>query len=334
MLRQVWNAYRGWAKLARDMQTATQRWNLAALVCVIAAAVFGAAASVAPNAWSAWVAVAATIASAVAAFLGRQIVGVGDEANWIQARATAEGLKSECYRYAARAGAYAVADADGAKALRDAAAEIARRATDKGLVRADNPVPTSGDKREPPAPMTKDWYKTGRIQDQIDYYRGARARNQKAADQLWWIAFGAGLAAIVFGGLGALAQSFAPWIGAMTTIAAAIAAYGLIDRRKYLISSYFAMQSSLEEILGLDQSAPMSLAGLVTATEGLLDGEHKGWLPQMLAMQHHPPAQPQQDMQQQDQREPERLQPPQQQEAPSQPKQEQQQQQPGGQGGS
>ena len=104
MLRQIWNAYRGWAKLARDMQTSSQGWNIAALCCIIAAAVFGAAASVAPDWWSAWAAGAAGIASALGAFLGRQILGAGDEASWIQARAAAEGIKSECYRYAARCG--------------------------------------------------------------------------------------------------------------------------------------------------------------------------------------------------------------------------------------
>ena len=76
----------------------------------------------------------------------------------------------------------------------------------------------------------------------------------------------------------------------MTTVAASIAAYGLLDRRKYLIASYAAMQSRLEEILGLDKEAPMSLADLVMTTEELLDSEHKAWLPQMLGMQHQPPA--------------------------------------------
>jgi len=300
MLRQVWNAYRGWAKLARDMQSRTQQWNLAALLCVIAAAVFGAIASVAPNAASALIAGAATVASAVGAFLGRQIVGSGDESGWIQARAVAEGIKSECYRYAARAGAYAAdpavqkadADAASAKALAARTAELAKAATDKGLVRGDNPVPQGGsDKREPPTPMTKEWYATGRIQDQIDYYRGAVERNRKAADQLWWVAFTAGLAAVVAGALGVWQQQFAPWIGAATTIAASIAAYGLIDRRKYLIASFAAMQSRLEEILGLDKEAPMSLPDLVMTAEDLLDGEHRAWLPQMLGGQHQPQRQ-------------------------------------------
>jgi SMODS and SLOG-associating 2TM effector domain 1/Protein of unknown function (DUF4231) len=298
MLRQAWNAYRGWAKAARDLQTATERWNLAALVCVIAAAVLGALASVTQDPWSRGAAIVAAVASAVGAYLGKQFVGAGDEAQWIQARATAEGIKSECYRYAARAGAYAVGDADAAKALAANAAAIAKQSTDKQIVRGDNPVPDSGDKREPPTPLTADWYKSARIQDQIGYYRDARKRNQSSVNQLWWVAFAAGLAAVVFGALGAWAQQFAPWIGAMTTIAAAIAAYGLVDRRKYLIASYAAMQSKLEEILGLDAAAPMSLADLVTATEDLLDGEHRVWLPQMLGMQHQPPAQPARQTQQ------------------------------------
>jgi hypothetical protein len=293
MLRQAWNAYRGWAKLARDLQSETQRWNLAALILVIAAAVFGAVASVAPDAWNGWVAGAAAIASAVGAYLGRQIVGSGNEAGWIQARATAEGIKSECYRYAARVGAYGVADQEAAKALAARTTEIAKQATDKGLVRADNPVSASGDKREPVVPMTKDWYLAGRVQEQIQFYRDARARNQAASSQLWWVAFAAGLLAIAFGAAGiASAPRFAPWIGAATTVAAAIAAYGLIDRRKYLIASYAAMQSSLEQILGLDNETPMSVADLVTTTEDLLDGEHKAWLPQMLGMQHQVPAAP------------------------------------------
>ena len=118
---------------------------------VIAAAVFGAIASVAPNRGAPGSRGAATVASAVGAFLGRQFVGSGDEVGWIQARATAEGIKSECYRYAARAGAYALADADAAKALAANTAAIVKEATDKGLVRGDNPVPEwGGDKREPP----------------------------------------------------------------------------------------------------------------------------------------------------------------------------------------
>ena len=307
MLKMAWNAYRGWAKRARDLQAGAGRWNLAALVCIVLAAVCGAATSLtpaAPSPWNVlgtWLASVAAVASAVGAYLGREILGSGKEAGWIQARATAEGVKSECYRYAAKAGAYAVVEPEAAKAFQDRVAALEKLATDKSLVRGDDPVPAAGDKREPTAGMTKDWYRTVRIEEQIDYYRKGRAENERITGRLWRVAFVSGLAAVALGALGAWARVFAPWIGAMTTVAASIAAYGLIDRRKYLISSYAAMQASIERIEALDETIPASLADLVTATEDLLDSEHKAWQPQMLAMQHQPPAQPGQQQQQQGQ---------------------------------
>jgi hypothetical protein len=288
MLRQAWNDYRGWAKCARDLQTATGRWNQAALVFVVFAAICGAATTWfpespgSPNAWAVRLALAATLASAVGAYFGREILSSGKEGGWIQARATAEGIKSECFRYAARAGVYAGADAT--NAFEQRWSEIAKQAIAKGLVRADDDVPAAGDKREPPLALTTEWYKTNRIGGQIDFYKKGRVRNQIMSDRLWWVAFVAGLAAVVCGALGAwVAQYFAPWIGAMTTIAASIAAYGLLDRRKYLVSTYAAMQSSLERILARDAERPMSLTDIVTSAEDLFESEHKAWLDQMLA---------------------------------------------------
>jgi len=110
----AWNAYRGWAKRARDLQAGARRWNLAALVFIVFAAACGAATTLtpaAPSPWNVlgtWLASAAAVASAVGAYLGREILGSGKEAGWIQARATAEGIKSEGYRYVAKAGADAV----------------------------------------------------------------------------------------------------------------------------------------------------------------------------------------------------------------------------------
>jgi hypothetical protein len=295
MLKMAWEAYRGWAKRARELQAAAGQWNRLALACVILAAVCGAATTVVPSAPSPWnvmgalLASAAAIASAVGAYLGREIVGSGKEADWIQARATAEGIKSESFRYAAKAGAYSASGAEADQAFNNRIGELAKRATDKNLVPANDPVPASGDKRMPSIdPLTKEWYKINRIDEQIGFYEKAQAENEALAKHLWWVAFISGLAAVAFGALGAFAQAFAPWIGAMTTVAASIAAYGLIDRRKYLISSYAAMQASLKGIKALDEKSHASLADLVTATEDLLDSEHKAWQPQMLAMQHQP----------------------------------------------
>ena len=99
-----------------------------------------------------------------------------------------------------------------------------------------------------------------------------------------------GLVAVAFGALGAFgAQRFAPLIGAMTTIAASVAAYGLIDRRRYLVASYAEMAQLLASVRALDEAIPASLAELVGRTEELLESEHKTWAPRMLATQHKAP---------------------------------------------
>jgi SMODS and SLOG-associating 2TM effector domain 1 len=116
-----------------------------------------------------------------------------------------------------------------------------------------------------------------------------RVVERREASRLWWVACLAGLAAVLFGAIGAYAQAFAPWIGSLTTIAAAVAAYGLVDRRKYLIASYAGMQVSLKRIKALDEAQPASLADLVTETEDLLDREHGELQPRILGTLHKPP---------------------------------------------
>jgi len=49
----------------------------------------------------------AAVAAAKAPILGREILSVDSEARWIRARATAEAIKSECFRFAAQLGDYA-----------------------------------------------------------------------------------------------------------------------------------------------------------------------------------------------------------------------------------
>ena len=104
------------------------------------------------------------------------------------------------------------------------------QSTKKGLIRGNDPVPAGGaDKREPPIGLTKDWYKTGRIEDQIKFYETKISDNLKWSKRIGWVGFGAALVAALAGALGIAAQAWAPWIGAMTTAAAATTAFGLLD---------------------------------------------------------------------------------------------------------
>ncbi len=296
MLDFAWDVYRGWAKRAGALQTSADRWNRAALVFVALAAVCGALTGfvpAAPSPWSVagpWLAGAATLAFAIGAYFGREVVSAGAEPGYIQARATAEAVKSDCFRFAAKAGAYSGADAEAAPALQQRLAELGKTAADLNLTPKPNPTPPEGDPRKPPIPLDKAWYKAKRIGDQIDFYQGGAEKNERVMGRLMATAVVSGLVAVAFGALGAFgAQRFAPLIGAMTTIAASVAAYGLIDRRRYLVASYAEMAQLLASARALDEAIPASLAELVGRTEDLLESEHRTWAPRMLATQHKAP---------------------------------------------
>jgi hypothetical protein len=167
MIEEAWNEYRGWAKRARSLQRSTRQWNRAALVCGGMVAIFGAAASQVPNGllFGKAMAFMAAVLAAITPVLGREILSVGGEAQWIRARATAEAIKSECFRFAAQLGDYAGSSAkDVFVARRNALTEPAERA---GLTPLHDPVPTTGDARRPPIPLTVPWYMENRVGEQV-----------------------------------------------------------------------------------------------------------------------------------------------------------------------
>ena len=268
MLNQAWKDYQAWAKLARDMQAATGQWNLAALLCVVAAALCSPPPLcflLVPTGRAQWPPRSPALLRSrrrSARISGARFSAPAMRPAGFRRGQPPRAIKSECFRYAARAGAYAGADdVAAAEALEGRTREIAQQARDKGLVPADGPFETSERNPIPPASMDKAWYKTNRIGDdhggQIKYYLDARKKNRTMASYLWWLAFVSGFLAVAFGALGAtVAQHFAPWIGSVTTIAAAVAAFGLLDRRKHLVASYAATQSSLERILAMDDLKP------------------------------------------------------------------------------
>jgi predicted ATPase len=300
MLRIAWNVYRGWATRASDLENEANLWEGVADVCVLLAAVSGAA-SIAPlvSQYSyelTWLASLATVGFVGALYLAhdrRDFKASG-------ARAAAELIKSECYCFAATAGPYAISDADAdkadvARAFQRRVAWIERPATYKGLVRGDDPVPSSRDESEPIPGMTKDWYKTNRIERQLEYYRAARVRGENYAPERWFFTCVCALAAAGLGYLGARSLNwepldFAPWLGVVATIGASVAKWLQIHRNRKLISRRAKLRSRLEQILGLDEVNPMAFTDLVTETENLLRGEYKAWQPQSSEPQPEPEA--------------------------------------------
>ncbi len=291
MIEQAWNEYRGWAKRARSLQAKTGRWNSWALVAVIVAALAGAAASyygvdatgaASSEAISRALACAAMIASVLAVYFAREILAVGVESGWIRARATAEAIKSECFRFAAGVGDYAAPDAAAIDVFIRRREAIAATAVSASLTPEDNPAGGAGDDQRPSRPMADDWYLKHRLDDQIAFYQRRKAENERACERLQMISFAAGAISVAFGAAATFYRPrFAEAIAALTTIAAAVTAYGLIDRRKYLAASYAGMKANLERMKERYAAGGMSLQALVAVAEDLMESEHAAWIDQM-----------------------------------------------------
>ena len=209
---------------------------------------------------------------------GREISSVDSEARWIRARATAEAIKSECFRFAPQLGDYAGASARAALiARRHTLSDQAERA---GLTPLPDPVPSSGDARRPPFPLTMPWYIEHRLDAQMRYYANGQTENEEGVRRYRVAGFAAAVIAAI---LGVAASNFgqgwfAPWVGVMTTLAAAATAYGLLDRRQYLAGAYGAMVTRLSRVKELFADGTGNLPALVTATEDLLQSEHGAWV--------------------------------------------------------
>jgi hypothetical protein len=292
MIENAWNEYRGWAKRSRDLQEASKRWTAWAMLFAVLAATLGAAAGQAGTGtwWSRVLAFAAAACAAVTPVLGQDILAVGREAGWIRARATAEAIKSECFRLAAHSGDYL---GPGASELfrkrRDQAIEPATRA---GLTPLADP--TTADTRRPSDPLDAEWYLKQRLHEQKAYYADRQAENEIWARRLREAALAAAVLAAVLGAASGTLDLpwLAPWIGVLTTLGAMIVAYGLMERRQYLAASYGMMASALDRMDERFLEGQMSVADLVTATEDLLSGEHAAWLDRMIKTISAPPPVP------------------------------------------
>ena len=311
MIEQAWNEYRGWAKRARSLQTKTGRWNVGAMLMLVATAFLGAASGyfgANPIGWfPAWIAskesvralaCAAAVASALSLYVSRQALAAGAESGWLRARATAEAIKSECFRFAAGVGDYApdkASEAEAATAFIERRKALAARAAGDSLTPEDDPVGADGDDRRPARPMTDKWYLANRIGGQIAFYQNGQEKNERAYGRLQLWSFIAGALIVAVSAIAAVyGAQLAAWTSMLTTIGAAVGAYGLAERQKYLGASYAAMKANLERTKERYEVGGVTLQALVAAAEDLVESEHAAWIDQMTKTIHEPPSPPSQ----------------------------------------
>ena len=294
MVVEAWDEYRGWAKRSRSLRAEARRWRFWSLVGFVATGLLGAMAAyfstggaggALDDRGARFLACLTAVASAVSLYVGRQALAAGSESGWLRARATAEAIKSECFRFCAGATPYEPEKQSPADAL---AAFIEKRnaigaiTVGDALTPDDDPVGGQGDDRRPEKPMPEAWYIESRINGQIQFYRNGKDENERGFETLRNASLAVGVATTVVSVAAAYYGAWlAVWVAVLTTFGAAISAYGLVDRRKYLAVSYAAMKSRLERLKERHAAGGMSLQGLVTAAEDIMEAEHSAWLDQM-----------------------------------------------------
>ena len=292
VLATAWSEYGAWDARANELQAASDTWKRAALVSAGIAAVLASAASSVPATGNFQVvgkglSLASALAAGLVPVLGKEMLVSGGEEKWVQARACAEAIKSECYRFAARIGNYASPNRDDALTTR--CDELFAVATQANLTPKVSKRSSVSVEPMPPESMDAGWYVEHRLRDQMTYYSNRQQRHELAGRRLRHIALAASSAAAVFGVAGVSdQQTFAPWIGAFTTATTAVAAHGMLDRRQQLAASFGAMAVQLGRILA--RVDVMTLEALVTRTENLLRTEHAAWTALMLEAEPAPPG--------------------------------------------
>jgi hypothetical protein len=299
MLETKWKQARRWAAEARAQQKQS-RWEARlSLVIAIAAALCAAVAAAAGGGTdgaatgttaatrgitvSASFSFAAGLLAVVSAFVGRHILDSDSQIKWIAARSAAETIQSECYRYAGRVTPYNGSPAQAAKAFDELTAMVAASAREKGAL-----PPASGaentERPPPPQGMDASWYADNRLQKQAEWYLQQAAEHRGVASRLRYAGFGFGIAGAVLGFMGGALQSLAgltPFVGAVTTIAASLTAFGSIDRHTFLAGSYDGMADAIESLLGRHKSGLLSDTELVSTGEDLFSGEYRAWTDRM-----------------------------------------------------
>ena len=311
MIEQAWNEYRGWARRARSLEAKTGRWNVWAMAVLVVTAFLSAASGYLSADQPGWLpgwlvskefaqalACAAAVASALSLYVGRQALAAGAESGWLRARATAEAIKSECFRFAAGVGDYApdkASEAEAATAFIERRKALAARAAGDSLTPADDPVGAAGDDRRPARPMTDKWYLANRIDGQIAFYQKGQEKNERAYGRLQLWSFIAGALIVAVSAIAAVyGAQLAAWTSMLTTIGAAVGAYGLAERQKYLAASYAAMKANLERTKERYEVGGGTMQALVAAAEDLVESEHAAWIDRMTKTIHAPPSPPQQ----------------------------------------
>jgi hypothetical protein len=294
-LENVWADYRRCAARSRALKRrldAIRSWALALFIGGAALGVLSAQLPL-PGALAKALALASAAAIALSAYLTAQALDAGVERGWIEARSVAEGLKSEAYRFLAKAPPYDAAEAS--ERLAETVRGLRLRLRLGEFARIDQ--------AERLADLPRNWlgpdeYVQQRVRDQIDYFERRAAEHARKAQRLklCTVALGAmGVLLAAAHGVYPQAGALAAWVGVIGTVSGAVTTYLFANRLLFLTASYettaLRLSFALEDWSRVPKEGQTAAIGaLVGKVEDILLLENKQWVAEFDRLPEKPAA--------------------------------------------
>jgi len=232
----------------------------------------------------AWVAIAAAICLAFATFFTQRLLGTDHVTAWIRARAIAEALKREAYKYAAGAAPYDDPDATKkAVLIEQERVKIEQDGEDLLPTLVDG---GAGQGSLPRDALTHDEYVQRRVDGQrTGFYQPKAGQYKKIAHRLRATEFGLALLATAITAIASVYGKSAPLFGinfdvaaftaVLTTIAGAVLAHIEASRYDFLVMTYLATARRLEDRRNGSKD-PWST--FVNDCEAIIAAENTSWI--------------------------------------------------------
>ena len=231
-----------------------------------------------------WFAGAGAVALGLVTFLAGRLLGANRVSSWTQVRAAAEALKRETFRYATQVSPYD--DGVAAPGLLD----TARETIDAALI-ANIAVTPTRPGGAPRVMLSRDDYRSQRVQGQINWYQQKAESTGRQARLLRTIEFLLALIATIVTALSTVTGKQVPFVGIgfdiasltalLTTLSGAIVSHIEASRLDYLASSYHAAARRLEDLnvtFSRVDNQQTTWSAFVNQCEDIILMENQSWI--------------------------------------------------------
>lgn len=267
----AWEKYRRYALTSRRLKSEWERLQTAflwmSLMGTIVAAIGTYSTGFVSPLLAKLAAVSGAILLGVGGYLSKDFFAPDKDLAWIKARAIAEAIKSDVFRFAA-----GVPLENGKSSEEDLWESVKRMEEEfqEDLAKGDG-------KQAPERGMTLEKYVQARLKDQEAFYGDAKIRALKSAGWFKHLRRGFGVAIVGLGCTAAFAESVNALIVLFSAIAAIISTYAATTRYEFLWKSYAALERRMRDLI-VEAADAKQHEVFIAQCESELTAEHRTWL--------------------------------------------------------